>query len=143
MYASTMSVLSTGASAEPDTLQDVSWMIASTSRSSVSVNFSPLPEKTLMPLSSNGLCDAEITRPASKPIARVTYAIAGVGMTPAVVISAPAECTPRASSRSIQSPDSRVSRPTRNFNARAGASGPAMARTRAAPSLATVSWSSG
>ena len=30
------------------------------------------------------------------------------------VISAPAECTPRASSRSIHSPDSRVSRPTTN-----------------------------
>ena len=30
----------------------------------VSVNFSPAPENTLMPLSSNGLCDAEITTPA-------------------------------------------------------------------------------
>ena len=30
-----------------------------------SVNFSPSPENTLMPLSSNGLCDAEITTPAS------------------------------------------------------------------------------
>ena len=40
-------------------------MIASTSRSTLSVNFSPRPEKTLMPLSSNGLCEAEITTPAS------------------------------------------------------------------------------
>jgi hypothetical protein len=47
-------------------------MIASTSRSSASVNFSPLPEKTLMPLSSNGLCEAEMTSPASKPISRAT-----------------------------------------------------------------------
>ena len=39
-------------------------------------------------------------------------------MTPAVVISAPAECTPRASSRSIHSPDSRVSRPTTNRSGR-------------------------
>ena len=31
-----------------------------------SVNFSPAPENTLMPLSSNGLCDAEITTPAVK-----------------------------------------------------------------------------
>ena len=46
--------------------------IASTSRSSASVNFSPRPEKTLMPLSSNGLCDAEITMPASKSISRAT-----------------------------------------------------------------------
>ena len=46
-------------------------MIDSTCRSSVSVNFSPRPENTLMPLSSNGLCDALITSPASKPIARV------------------------------------------------------------------------
>jgi len=33
--------------------------------------FSPRPEKTLMPLSSNGLCDALMTSPASKPNARV------------------------------------------------------------------------
>ena len=42
--------------------------IASTSRSSARVNFSPRPENTLMPLSSNGLCEAEMTSPASKPI---------------------------------------------------------------------------
>ena len=36
-----------------------------------SVNFSPRPENTLMPLSSNGLCDAEITMPASNALARV------------------------------------------------------------------------
>ena len=34
------------------------------------MNFSPFPENTLMPLSSNGLCDAEITTPASKELAR-------------------------------------------------------------------------
>ena len=74
------SVRSTGTSPEPPTLQLWSAMIASTCRSSASVNFSPRPENTLMPLSSNGLCDAEMTSPASKPIARVTYATAGVGM---------------------------------------------------------------
>ena len=58
--------------AEPVTCQLASWMIVSTSRSSDSVNFSPRPENTLMPLSSKGLCDAEITSPASKPISRVT-----------------------------------------------------------------------
>ena len=46
------------------------------------VNFSPAPENTLMPLSSNGLCDAEITTPAVYPIRGVRYATAGVGMTP-------------------------------------------------------------
>ena len=52
-------------------VHDGSATIASTSRSTRSVNFSPRPENTLMPLSSNGLCDAEITTPASKPGARV------------------------------------------------------------------------
>ena len=49
----------------PRAVHDESATIASTSRSTRSVNFSPRPEKTLMPLSSNGLCDAEITTPAS------------------------------------------------------------------------------
>jgi hypothetical protein len=40
-------------------------------RSSASVNFSPAPENTLMPLSSKGLCEAEITTPACTPSARV------------------------------------------------------------------------
>ena len=31
----------------------------------VSLNFSPRPENTLMPLSWNGLCEAEMTSPAS------------------------------------------------------------------------------
>ena len=63
---------STGTSAEPPTVQLRSATIASTSRSSASVNFSPWPENTLMPLSWNGLWDAEMTMPASKPISRVT-----------------------------------------------------------------------
>jgi hypothetical protein len=82
-------VRSTGGSDPAGTCHDESAMIASTRRSSVSVNFSPRPENTLMPLSSNGLCDALITSPASYPMARVTYAVAGVGITPAVVIDAP------------------------------------------------------
>ena len=45
--------------------------IASTWASSASVNFSPAPENTLMPLSSNGLCEAEITTPAVKPLSGV------------------------------------------------------------------------
>ena len=46
-------------------------MMASTPSSSDSVNFSPPPENTLMPLSWNGLWDAEMTRPAAKPWLRV------------------------------------------------------------------------
>src|SRR5688572_24956475 len=114
----------------------------STSRSSTSVNFSPRPENTLMPLSSNGLCDAEITMPASKSISRATYATAGVGMTPPLVRCPPAEPIPRASSRSIHSPDSRVSRPTMNRTSPAGRWWERV-RTSAAPSRATVSCSSG
>jgi hypothetical protein len=72
MYSSTTLVRSSCAVADAGTAQSVRAMMASTSRSSVSVNFSPLPEKTLMPLSSNGLCDAEMTMPASNPIAGVT-----------------------------------------------------------------------
>src|SRR5687767_9369004 len=51
----------------------------------------------------------------------------------------PSDLTPRASSRSIHSPDSLVSRPTtkRRLDAEA------IDRTSAAPSRATVSWSSG
>ena len=36
--------------------------------SNASVSFSPAPENTLMPLSSYGLCDAEITMPGVKPL---------------------------------------------------------------------------
>ena len=44
---------------------------ASIRLSKSSSSFSPRPEKILMPLSSNGLCDAEITMPASNPSVRV------------------------------------------------------------------------
>src|SRR5258706_7987542 len=64
-------------------------------------------------------------------------------MTPAVVISAPAECTRRASSRSIHSPDSLVSRPTTNRRGRPERADPPMARTSAPPRRATVSRSRG
>ena len=58
---------STGRDDSPGTDQDESAMIDSTCRSSVSVNFSPAPENTLMPLSSKGLCEAEMTTPAEIP----------------------------------------------------------------------------
>ena len=55
--------------------------IASTCRSSVSVEILPGPENTLMPLSSKGLCEAEITS-RHEVRAGVRYATAGVGTTP-------------------------------------------------------------
>jgi hypothetical protein len=114
-------------------------MIASTARSSGSPNFSPRPEKTLMPLSPYGLCEAESTTPRSKSKARARQATAGVGMTPAETSEPPAALMPRPSSRSIHGPDSRVSRPRMN-RAREPAG---RARTSAAPRRAIVGGSSG
>ena len=114
--------------------------MASTSRSMRSVNFSPRPEKTLMPLSSNGLCEAEMTAPRSYPAVRVKYATAGVGTTPAVATSAPSLAAPWASSASIQSPDSRVSRPMSSLG---GLTRRGNTRTSAPPRRRTVDRSSG
>src|SRR5688572_12679838 len=119
---------------------DGSAMTASTCDSSASVNFSPAPENTLMPLSSNGLCEAEITTPAVYARRGVRYAMAGVGMIPALIRVPPWLLTPNASSRSIQPPDSRVSRPARN---RTGSSPCRSARARAPPIRRTVAGSSG
>src|SRR5947209_4531396 len=93
-----------------------------------------------MPLSSNGLCEAEITMPRSYAAERVRYATAGVGTTPALVTRAPSLAAPCASSDSIHPPDSRVSRPTRiRIAIVVGGS----ARTTAAPRRRTVDRSSG
>ncbi len=48
----------------------------------LSGSFAPSSEKNLIPLSSNGLCDALITMPADSRSARVRYATAGVGSGP-------------------------------------------------------------
>ena len=64
---------------------------------------------------------------------------AGVGSDAATVTVAPADAAPRASSRSIHSPDSRVSRPTTID----GGCAARASRTIAAPSRATVGGSSG
>ncbi len=114
-------------------------MKASTSASACSSNFCPRPEKTLMPLSSYGLCDAEMTTPTSNPCWRVSTATAGVGMTPTERTSPPIALTPRARARSIQNPDSRVSRPTSTLTGVSRRS----VRTSAAPSRITVVSSSG
>jgi hypothetical protein len=62
--------------------------------STASGSLVPSLEKNLMPLSSNGLCDAEITTPACRRNARVRYATAGVGTGPARYTSMPAAIKP-------------------------------------------------
>ena len=52
------------------TLHDKSATSVSTEASSASVSLTPDPPNTLMPLSSYGLCEAEITSPASNPSVR-------------------------------------------------------------------------
>jgi hypothetical protein len=113
-------------------------------RSTVSLSFSPRLENTLMPLSSYGLCDAEITTPKSYPRDAVRYAIAGVGMTPALSVLPPSYAAPSDSARSIQAPDSRVSRPMRMRGRGALRSIPrGIVRTMAAPNRVTVGMSRG
>ena len=50
-----------------------------------------------MPLSSNGLCDALITTPASQRIELVMNAMPGVGSGPVSQTSAPIDTMPEAS----------------------------------------------
>ncbi len=66
-----------------------------------------------MPLSRQGLWEAEMTTPAWKPWARARKATAGVGTMPALATRAPALRRPAASVAAIQGLDSRVSRPRR------------------------------
>jgi hypothetical protein len=54
----------------------------------------------LIPLSSNGLCDAEITTPASQRIDDVMNAMPGVGNGPVSQTSAPIDTIPAASADS-------------------------------------------
>ena len=94
----------------------ISFSIAS-SRASVSLN--PSPEKTLIPLSVHGLCDAEITTPAANPRDRARYATPGVVITPALCISTPTAASPAATRSAIHPLDSRVSCPITACAARA------------------------
>src|ERR1051325_4395267 len=64
-----------------------------------------------MPLSSNGLCDAEITTPASQRIDDVMNAMPGVGSGPVSQTSAPIATMPDARADSNMQADSRVSLP--------------------------------
>src|SRR3989442_7234437 len=79
--------------------------------SHTSGNFVPSEEKSLMPLSSNGLWEAESTMPPSAASARVSSAIPGVGSTPTTKQSPPAPSTPAVSADSRRGPERRVSRP--------------------------------
>src|SRR5205085_8809867 len=65
-----------------------------------------------MPLSSGGLCEAEITTPEVAARSTVRKATAGVVCTPARSASPPAAQMPETSAFSRSSPEARVSRPT-------------------------------
>ena len=54
-----------------------------------------------MPLSSNGLCEAEIITPRSQRIERVSMAMAGVGIGPVWNTSIPTDVKPATSAVSI------------------------------------------
>ena len=56
---------------------------ASTRSSSSSPSLKPSAPKSLMPLSGNGLCEAEMTTPRLAPCSRTSQAMPGVGSTPA------------------------------------------------------------
>ena len=66
----------------------------SISSSSSSGSLKPAWLKNLMPLSGNGLCEAEMTTPASARSVRVRKAIPGVGMGPTSSTSTPIEQMP-------------------------------------------------
>src|SRR6478672_11275828 len=74
-----------------------------------------------MPLSRNGLCEAETTAARSRPRRLTRIAAAGVGSTPPSSASPPPAAIPAASAASIIEPDSRVSRTIRTCGRRAGA----------------------
>ena len=80
-------------------------------RSISSGSLLPSAEKNFTPLSSNGLCDAEITIPACIRSARTRYAMAGVGMGPDRSTSTPAADNPASNADSSIYPDIRVSLP--------------------------------
>ena len=117
--------------------------ISSTTRSSsASSSLNPSRPKSLMPLSGNGLCDAEMTAPRSAWPSRTSVAIPGVGSTPTRTAIPPADATPAASASSSMKPERRVSRPistrgwagasSRRVRARTGQR-PARGRVRARP----------
>ena len=85
---------------------------ASISSSIASGSFVPAAEKNLIPLSSGGLWDAEITTPLEAPRSVVRNATAGVGSMPASRTSPPAAVIPARARPRASSPEARGSRPT-------------------------------
>ena len=106
--------------------------------STASGSFRPSREKSLMPLSRQGLWEAETETPASAPSAPTSQATAGVGTTPAKATRRPpARRARRSARRRSPSVDSRVSPPTTTrggsavpFLPERGAEGGADARDR-------------
>ena len=74
---------------------------ASISRSTSSDSLKPSGPKILMPLSSYGLCEAEIMTPISARIERVSMATAGVGIGPSRSTSMPTDVKPACRADSI------------------------------------------
>src|SRR5580704_6022243 len=75
-----------------------------------SLSLNPSAANSLIPLSSYGLCEAEMTAASDSPWRRTSSGAAGVGSTPPISASPPAAVTPAAIADSSISPDSRVSR---------------------------------
>ena len=73
----------------------------SISTSTLSESLKPSGPNSLMPLSSNGLCEAEIMTPRSARMERASMPIAGVGIGPVSSTSMPTEVKPATSAFSI------------------------------------------
>ena len=109
----------------------------SSSSSIASSSFSPAASRTLRPLSSAGLWDAETMIPAAKSPDPARNARAGVGTQPATWTSTPRLVAPAVIAATNMSPERRVSWPTTIAAARArraGGRSPGRARRRASAS---------
>src|SRR6516164_3891558 len=74
-------------------------------RSISSVSLKPSGPNSLMPLSLNGLCDAEIITPRSARMERVSIPTAGVGIGPVSRTSMPTDVKPATKDESRRLPD--------------------------------------
>src|SRR5262245_14538866 len=116
------------------------WDSSASSRASTSsLSFRPPAANSLMPLSGNGLCDAD-TMAAGAACCTDHHATSGVGATPSSVTSAPSDARPALSAASSRGPDRRVSRPTAKWSpssTRAAARPSARASSGVSSALAT------
>ena len=87
-------------------------MSCSSSSSTASSSFSPSASRTLRPLSSAGLCEAETMIPAASSPSAARNASAGVGTTPTTWTVTPRLVAPAAIAATNMSPERRVSWPT-------------------------------